>query len=192
MEIWKDIYFIENDILYDYRGLYQISSYGNVKSLRLKKQILKKEVDCRGYERVCLSKKYKKKKFKVHRLVAYMFIENKDKEKTEINHKDENKLNNNVENLEWCTRKYNMNYGNMKEKQRNAKLGKERKKGKDNPKYDTGKKVIQYSKDDKLIKVWNSIKQAERNLQIYHIGECCQGKRSTSGGFIWKYFEEGK
>ena len=171
---------------------YYISKDGKIYSNRSgNMQELNPYIAKNGYKMIRLQINGKRPHYLIHRLVALTFITNPNNYPV-INHIDKNRQNNCVENLEWCTRKYNMNYGNMKEKQRNAKLGKERKKGKDNPKYDTGKKVIQYSKDGKLIKVWNSIKQAERNLQIYHIGECCQGKRSTSGGFIWKYFEEEK
>ena len=114
-EKWKDIP--------NYEGLYQISNLGNifnVKRNKIKKQTINKE----GYYYVMLSKKGKKTYFLVHRLVAQVFL---DKSKYKcvnkddniilvVNHKDENKLNNNLNNLEWCTNKYNVIYSNKRNK----------------------------------------------------------------------------
>ena len=93
----------------NYEELYQVSNLGNVKNIRrnkLKKLTLNKD----GYYIVKLSKNNKKKVYLVHRLVAKEFIENKNNYDI-VNHKDENKTNNKVDNLEWCTIKYNNNYG---------------------------------------------------------------------------------
>ena len=114
-EKWKDIQ--------NYEGLYQISNLGNilnVKRNKIKKQTINKE----GYYYVMLSKKGKKTYFLVHRLVAQAFLDkskykcvNKDDSAIlVVNHKDENKLNNNLNNLEWCTNKYNVIYSNKKNK----------------------------------------------------------------------------
>ena len=96
--MWKDIKGFE--------GLYQISDKGEVKSL-IRNKILKLTQDKDGYLTVGL----KGKKFKVHRLVAEAFIDNPNNYPC-VNHKDENKKNNSVDNLEWCSIKYNINYGN--------------------------------------------------------------------------------
>lgn len=113
-EIWKDIE--------GYEGLYQVSNMGNIKRVEhedyrcrqgyrvFKERILKPYISTKGYKRVNLSKNNKKKEVPVHRLVAMAFIENPNNY-PQINHKDENKFNNNVDNLEWCTCKYNNNYG---------------------------------------------------------------------------------
>ena len=114
MEIWKDIDGYEN---------YQISNLGRVKSKRYwlynryvyKDKILKPSKTKAGYLQVILCKDGKTKNFFVHKLVANHFLKN-DNNYKEINHKDENKENNNVDNLEWCNHKYNMNYGNIKDK----------------------------------------------------------------------------
>lgn len=108
--IWKDIP--------NYEGLYQISNYGEI--LRLKSydskghlrnsRIKKQSTNGDGYKVVGLYKNGIETKFLVHRLVALMFIPNPEGY-AEINHKDENKQNNIVSNLEWCSRKYNINYG---------------------------------------------------------------------------------
>lgn len=107
IEIWKDIE--------GYEGLYQISNLGNVKSLNynhtgLEKR-LKPQKSNKGYLRIELCKNGKKKKFSIHELVADTFIENPNNLPC-VNHKDENKINNNVENLEHCTYSYNNTYGN--------------------------------------------------------------------------------
>lgn len=109
-EIWKDIK--------GYEGLYQVSSFGRVKSLprydsrgnarveRILKPIPTKD----GYVRVHLSNEGVKRKRPIHRLVAEAFIPNSDN-KSQVNHIDENKINNRVDNLEWVTAKENINHG---------------------------------------------------------------------------------
>lgn len=114
MEIWKDID--------GYVGIYQVSNIGNVRSLqreefkcrqgyRVRKgRELKPTQDEKGYLMVGLNKDGKRIMRRVHRLVATAFIPNHDN-LPQVNHKDENKHNNHVENLEWCTASYNINYG---------------------------------------------------------------------------------
>lgn len=110
-EIWKDIP--------NYQGLYQISNCGRVKSLPRKnnKRIINKEIIKvftklpNGYLKVGLSKNGKTKHYFVHRLVAEAFIPNLEN-KPCVNHKDCNKENNNVNNLEWVTHKENNSYKN--------------------------------------------------------------------------------
>ena len=115
-EIWKDIS--------GYEGLYQVSNKGNVRSLmfrnnitskKRKKPLLLKFSKRSGYYTVNLRKNSERKSFQVHRLVAEAFL-NKEKNKNIVNHKDFNRLNNKVENLEWCTQKENVNHSvcNMK------------------------------------------------------------------------------
>ena len=111
-EIWRDIK--------NYEGLYQISNLGRVKRLRFinrhlnfeKEKILKPYKDGGNYYFVIGLHKDGKRKYKaIHRLVAETFIPNPNNYPV-VNHKDENKLNNRIDNLEWCTHKYNSNYGN--------------------------------------------------------------------------------
>ena len=92
-----------------YEGLYRIDDHGNVYSIKSNKQI-SYFISNNGYKRVTLFKNGKSKNISIHRLVAIAFIPNPN-DLPQVNHKDENKLNNNVDNLEWCSSKYNANYG---------------------------------------------------------------------------------
>ena len=164
-EIWRDIE--------GYEGLYQVSDKGRVKSLWFEKErILKPVKDGWGYLFVRLYKNRDIKMCKVHRLVAMAFISNPNC-LSDVNHKDENKENNRVENLEFCNRKYNCNFGS-----RNQRIAGKR-----------SKPVIQYTKDGKIVKEWKSTYDIERNLGYCHgkISACCLGKQKTSYGFVWKY-----
>lgn len=108
----------------NYKGLYEVSSLGRVRSLNYRKtgktQILKLVINKKGYLQVELWKEGKKKNYKVHRLVAEAFLEN-PQNLPQVNHLDENKQNNNVENLEYCDLKYNCNYGTRNERMGKAK-----------------------------------------------------------------------
>ena len=120
-----------------------------------------------GYYSVVLSKNGILKIFKVHRLVAQAFIPNPNNYK-EVNHKDENKANNVVTNLEWCDRKYNQNYGTRTEK--------------------CSKKVYQYTLDGKFVKEWKSTAECGRNGYNHcNVAACCRGELKKYKDFIWKY-----
>lgn len=166
-EIWKDIL--------GYEGLYQVSNFGRVKSLKFgKERILKLTKDKDGYLIVNLYKNNKSKTFKVHRLVAEAFIPNPDN-LPQVNHKDEDKSNNILSNLEWCDVKYNQNYGT-----RNKRIGKSNTNGK------RSKPVLQYTLDGKFVREWESYRECKRN-GFNHVSECCRGKLKSCEGFIWKY-----
>lgn len=162
-EIWKDII--------GYEGHYQVSNLGNVRSIkfnRIKLLTPYKEIKRYGYLSVYLRLPGSKKIKKVHRLVAEAFIPNPDNLPC-VNHIDENKENNCVENLEWCTVEYNLNYGTRIEK--------------------FMKRVSQYSIEGNFIKTYNSEEQAakETNSKARGISNCVRGRQKTHNGFIWKY-----
>ena len=124
-EVWKDID--------GYEGSYQVSTLGRIHSLdrvdsagnRRLGKIMKPTVKKYGYYSISLTMGDKKREYLVHRLVAKAFIENKDGYPI-INHKDENPSNNCVDNLEWCTYKYNSNYGKLTHEFRSVRLSGEK------------------------------------------------------------------
>lgn len=185
----------------DYEEFYMVSNFGRVKSLgrwtnacygakQFKQgKILKLGKDTYGYPQVRLYKDDVNKTWKVHRLVSIAFpdlvgwtkeAKGKPFSEIQINHKDENKENNRVENLEWCDSKYNNNYGTHTK--RIAKLTTNGK---------TSKQVYQYTLDGQLVKVWPSLSECGRNgFNKGNIGECCNGNRKTSNKYKWSYNHE--
>lgn len=154
---------------------YEISSYGNVKSLKKEsKKLLKPSKSSSGYLQIILCKNGKTKSYFIHKLVANTFIKNENNYK-EINHIDENKLNNCVDNLEWCNRKYNMNYGSVKKRISNAKAI----------------KVAKINKNNEIIEIYNSIKEAslKNNALATNIVKCCKHKKyyKSCNGYKWEY-----
>ena len=173
-EVWKPVI--------GYEGFYEVSNNGRVRSIdrvvfqqgriqKYKGAIMSQYLRNNGYYSVRLSIGNKKKTFSVHRLVAKAFIPNNNNYPC-INHKDEVKTNNNVENLEWCTIKYNVNYGT-------AILRKSLK---------MGKKIAQYDSNGKLIGTFYSINEAERKNNI-KIGNSILFNNHTAGGYFWRLFE---
>ena len=164
-EVWKDIKGFE--------GHYQVSDKGRVRSLKYgKERILKPERTHNGYLRVGLLKNRNRKMFMVHRLVGQAFLSNPHN-LPQINHKDEDKTNNRVENLEWCDGKYNMNYGTRTQRVTEK----------------VSKTVLQYTKTGEFVKEWKSTHDIERNLGYSkgNISSCCTGKLKWIYGFVWSY-----
>ena len=124
------------------------------------------------YLSVTLTINNKPKQYLVHRLVALAFIQNTNNYK-EINHKNEDKTDNRVENLEWCDRSYNNNYGNRLTKFANS----------------ISKSVIQYTLDGVFVREWKSVAEIrrEKGYDSSYISKCCRGIYKTSHNFIWKY-----
>ena len=152
-----------------YEGLYAITNCGQVWSYR--KNTFLKPYLARGYFKVCLCKDKIRKQVLIHRLVAESFLPN-PQNLPQINHIDENKKNNCVDNLEWCNAKYNINYG-----EHNKKVGKSH-----------CKKVYCVE----LGKVFESAKLAAMQLGLSdsNIAKCCKGKYKTTGGYHWEYADD--
>lgn len=149
-----------------YEGLYAVTECGKVWSYRSKKFLTPYNVV--GYHYVDLRNKGVRKQFRVHRLVAEAYIPNPEN-KPQINHKDENKINNHVSNLEWVTAKENVNYGTHNE--RMAK---------------TRSKAVYCVELDR---VFESQKEAAAELGLYsgNISSCCNGRTKTCGGLHWRF-----
>ena len=153
-----------------YEGLYEVSNMGRVKSLNYrhtgKERILKGGDDGYGYLCVNLCKDGKANKGKIHRLVAQAFLEN-PQNLPEVNHKNEDKTDNRVENLEWCTKQYNIEYSQAKA-------------------------VIGINKVSGLILEFPSQMEASRQTGTNqgHIWGCCNGRRKSAGGFLWFYADD--
>ena len=177
-----------------YEGLYEVSNFGEIRSIFRYKKLLKPSANAKGYLSVELWKNKVGKRLLVHRLVAKAFIPNPN-EFPQVNHKDENPRNNNAENLEWCTALYNMNYGEGAKTRHSkidysAELRKEvaRCNGKK-----CSKRVLQYSNVGELLSVYESTVEASVRTGVNrsHIVECANGKaRKTAGGYIWKFDKE--
>lgn len=181
-EIWKDIYFKDKNVVYDYRGRYKISNLGRIKSFPRQGQshirYLKLINDTKNYLQVSLSKNNIHKWFKIHRLVAIMFIPNPEN-KTQVNHIDGNKQNNCVDNLEWCTNGENQIHA--------IRIGlKQLQIGSKNPK---AKMIDQYDLNNNFIKTWGCMKDIYDELHIHrnYIRLCCIGKQKQTHGYIFKY-----
>lgn len=176
-EVWKDIS--------GYEGLYQVSNYGRVKSVGKivngsnqyginfqyfrKDKILKPIRDNWGYLRVSLYKDNIKMAKRIHRVVAETFMPN-NHNYTIINHKNGNKEDNSVDNLEWCSQSHNV--------LESYRLGLQK---------PQTKKVLQYDLQNNFIREWDCISEPRKLYHNSHIADCCSGKRKTAGGYIWKY-----
>ena len=170
-EEWKEIK--------GYEGIYEVSSFGRIRSVpRVGKDTLGREKAVEGkiLSPFMLNSGYKgirlrHKSFLVHRLVAEAFIPNPEA-KPQVNHKDENKLNNYAENLEWMTKHENEHYGTAIQRRAEKQ----------------SKKVYQYSLDGKLVRIWNSTVECKKNgFNRTAIWFCCTGKHTQHKGYKWSY-----
>ena len=146
---------------------YSIDEYGNVYSYKSRRYISQqKHKD--GYFYVGLCKDGIRKVFAVHRLVALHFIENGN-DFPQVNHKDENKENNEASNLEWCSEKYNSNYGS----------------GKDRHARKVSRAVVCIETGEVFLSQLEAGK--EKSVSHRHISDCCKNDRHTCGGYHWRY-----
>lgn len=175
---------IEN--IMGYEGIYVISRDGDIWSLsrpyinnKGKTEKIKplKKLNTfldgkKNYKMVGLSKDGKSVKYSIHRLVAKTFLKCEDG-KVEVNHKDGNKLNNNVKNLEWCTRIENVRHSIENGLTKTTK----------------GKIILQKDINGNIIKEHNSIRSAGRSLgkEMGNIANCCRGAVKTAYGYLWEY-----
>lgn len=170
-----------------FEGIYEVSNHGRVRSLDrivrgrwgpvfYKGQLMSQSPDTSGYLQTALCKDGVEYTRSVHRLVAEAFIPNQDN-KPCINHIDEDKTNNHVDNLEWCTYSENTNHGT-----RNKRVSTKNTNGK------CSKEVIQYTLDGKLVKIWPSISETGRHgFNRSHVGRCVRGERKTHKFYKWEF-----
>lgn len=188
-EVWKDVV--------GYEGYYQVSNLGRVKRLSRhitdkngvtrywKGKVITQTPNPDGYLMCILSKDGKSNLYGVHRLVAKAFIPN-PKQLPVVNHKDENKTNNNNHNLEWCTIAYNNSYGKRINEMKTsvgfiARHQKHR------------KPVEKYTVGGEFVERFTSLKEAYESSPEYSkagIAHCCTGRLKTYKGFKWKYADE--
>ena len=144
-----------------YEGLYAATSCGKIYSYRAKK-FLKLRTIKTGYYRVDLYKDGKRKSFLVHRLIAETYLPNPSN-LPQVNHIDEDKTNNALQNLEFCDAAYNINYSKAK-------------------------KVICLETQE----VFNSVKEAAKvvNISKGNISNCLTDRQKTAAGLHWKYYED--
>lgn len=172
LEVWKPVK--------DYEGLYEVSSFGNVKSLqghytfKREKLLAKHYCDRNGvryYNVTLYNRTGGRKTVKVHRLVAEAFLENPDNFDC-VNHKDENTLNNHVDNLEWCTKSYNICYNNAQKK---GALKRQ--------------KQVVFKKDEKIVFTFESVLDAGEYFGVkpQNIARAARGERKSFHGMTVQY-----
>lgn len=190
---------------------YGVSRDGRIFSFKRKIEL--KQGMWGEYKRVCMSKNNIRHDFLVHRIVATAFIPNTEC-LPQVNHKDGNKLNNHVDNLEWCTCSYNVKHGYQigvstppwkgkqrdeltREKLRTCHIG--RKQGKDwiekriaprrGVNHPLATKVAQYDLQGNFIRQYDMVKEAaeDNGLRVNVVSSCLRGRTKKGGGFIWKY-----
>ena len=158
---WRDI---EN-----YEGLYRVNEYGDILSIGYgDKKLIKPKQDRNGYLYVSLYKNKKQKTNMVHRIVATAFCEGADYF-PEVNHIDEDKTNNHYSNLEWCDRKYNVNYGTGTERSSEAH-----------------KKRVRCVELDMIFESVNAAANFV-GAEATNISKCLKGKYKTCSGYRWQY-----
>ena len=148
---------------------YEVSNLGKVRNIK-SGIMLKPWLTKDGYLRHCLYKHNKRKNLLLHRIIATAFIDNPGK-KPQVNHIDENKLNNDLSNLEWCTVRENLIHGTRTKRAAEKCF----------------KKVIQLDLNDNVLNEFESMVQAEQETGVSrrNISSCCNGKRKSAGGYKW-------
>lgn len=149
---------------------YEVSNLGKVRNIK-SGRILKPQLHRDGYLRYNLWKNNKQKNLFLHRIIATAFIDNPGK-KPYVNHIDENKLNNDLRNLEWCTARENNMHGTR------TKRASEK----------HSQKVVQLDLNDNVLNVFKSMRQAGQETGVFasNISKCCNGKIKSAGGFKWR------
>ena len=178
-EVWKDIK--------GYKGLYQVSNLGRIKSFYNKEKILKPQENSKGYLRINLNKNNKIKRFFIHRLVAEYFV-TKEIGKNIVNHLDCNPHNNKADNLEWTTIKGNHEY--MQKLGRNKRTEQWLKKLSQTQRKINGKKVQAISINGVKVLNYETVNDTKKDgFQPSCVSNCCNKKRLTHKGYVWTFVD---
>lgn len=169
--LWKEEKMSEVEAFVKIEGFekYEVSNLGKVRNIK-SGRTLKPRLH-NGYLRYCLYENNKRKDLLLHRIIATAFIDNPEG-KPCVNHIDENKTNNDLSNLEWCSVRENNIHGTRIKRAAEKRF----------------KKVIQLDLNDNVLSVFESMVQAERETGVSRnsISSCCNGKRKSAGGFKWR------
>ena len=178
-ELWRPIP--------NYEGYYEASNLGRIRSVYRYKRVLKPMISNTGYERVDLFKNRHRKQYSVHRLVAITFVDNPDN-KPFVNHRDENKINNCADNLEWVTHVENCRYGTAIERRTKHFDYSKRKINNARQIEARSKPIAQYTKDGRFVRNWKSASECARKngWQISNIRRCCKKEYATAYGFVFR------
>jgi len=179
VEIWRPIP--------NYEGYYEASNLGRIRSIYRYKRVLKPMISNTGYERVDLFKNRHRRQYSVHRLVAITFVDNPDN-KPFVNHRDENKINNCADNLEWVTHVENCRYGTAIERRTKHFDYSKRKINNAGQIEACSKPIAQYTKDGRFVRNWKSASECARKngWQISNIRRCCKKEYATAYGFVFR------
>lgn len=173
-EEWEDVPEEEWRDVLGFEELYQVSNLGKVRTIKKGEAEMAQQENRNGYMTVHLRNKGVERRAMVHRLVAEAFIPNPN-ELRDVNHKNGNKADNRIENLEWTTHSDNMTHS-FRELGKNVRH------------------IVQIGLDGTFIERWNSIVEASEATGICRtdIQKCCKGERTMAGAFEWKYEEDYK
>lgn len=182
MEQWKPIE--------GYEGLYDISSHGHIRSYVLSDpptKLAEAEMNTTGYLVICLHKNGIQKTYRIHRLVAKAFIDNPD-DLPVVNHKDEDKHNNHVSNLEWCSIAYNNNYGTRLAKASRSNRGNPKRMGKNSGAHKAASVIDVFDKKsgDFLFTVKGTAEMLAKGLEPSSVSKCITGAMKSSHGMTYK------
>ena len=199
-EIWKPIIIEKNEVLYDFTGMYEVSNYGRVRSLdryidtiingipckrKIDRKILKPSKNKNGYLTVYLCKNGNSVRFYLHRLVATIFIDNPNNY-SDVNHKDFDKCNNSIDNLEWVSHKENVqHFYNDEDKVKECKRKMKMSKAKKDNKHPRARAVICVETGQ----IFETLTEASAwcNGNRQNIYNCCNDKQTIAYGYHWKY-----
>ena len=152
---------------------YEVSDTGLIRKVHMMKTFTDRD----GYQRVSITENGKSRQTGIHRLILHAFDPRENEQELEVHHIDGNPQNNNLDNLVWVTHEENVRYIKPEKLQSRTQF--------------IARPIVQLTLDEKQINIFPSAYEAGKQTKCNHrhISEVCQGKRKTTGGFKWRYFE---